>query len=46
MIRIMNILKVLGSSANLSFLHNGYITGSGICFGNLAKEDFSEVTID
>lgn len=29
--------KATGSSANLSFLHDGhiYITGSGTCFGNL-----------
>lgn len=39
--------KVSGSSANLSFLHNDhiYITGSGTCFGNLTKEDFSEVSM-
>lgn len=45
---LFNRNKVSGSSANLSFLHNGhiYITGSGTCFGNLTKEDFSEVTID
>lgn len=45
---LFNRSKVSGSSANLSFLHNGhiYITGSGTCFGNLTKEDFSEVTID
>lgn len=35
--------KATGSSANMSFLHEGkiYITGSGTCFGNLTKEDFS-----
>lgn len=35
--------KVSGSSANMSFLHDNkiYITGSGTCFGNLEKEDFS-----
>lgn len=35
--------KVSGSSANMSFLHDNkiYITGSGTCFGNLDKEDFS-----
>lgn len=37
--------KVTGSSANLSFLHEGilYITGSGTCFGLLKKEDFAAV---
>ena len=32
--------KATGSSANLSFLHDGhiYITGSGTCFGNLTTE--------
>jgi ribulose-5-phosphate 4-epimerase/fuculose-1-phosphate aldolase len=40
--------KTAGSSANLSFLHEGhiYITGSGTCFGRLTKDDFSEVTLD
>ncbi|MCG5102559.1 class II aldolase/adducin family protein [Oceanobacillus alkalisoli] len=35
--------KATGSSANLSFLHGDkvYITGSGTCFGNLTKDDFS-----
>ncbi|WP_205685511.1 class II aldolase/adducin family protein [Bacillus salacetis] len=35
--------KATGSSANMSFLHEGklYITGSGTCFGNLTREDFS-----
>jgi ribulose-5-phosphate 4-epimerase/fuculose-1-phosphate aldolase len=39
--------KVTGSSANMSFLHQGniYITGSGTCFGTLTKEDFSIVTM-
>ena len=38
--------KATGSSANLSFLHDGhiYITGSGTCFGNLTTESFSEVS--
>jgi 3-dehydro-4-phosphotetronate decarboxylase len=40
--------KVTGSSANMSFLHEGniYITGSGTCFGTLTKEDFSIVTME
>jgi ribulose-5-phosphate 4-epimerase/fuculose-1-phosphate aldolase len=40
--------KVAGSSANMSFLHEGniYITGSGTCFGTLTKEDFSIVTMN
>lgn len=34
---------VSGSSANISFLHDGniYISGSGTCFGTLKKEEFS-----
>lgn len=34
--------KTSGSSANMSFIHNGkiYITRSGACFGTLAAEDF------
>ncbi|WP_066456807.1 class II aldolase/adducin family protein [Anaerotruncus rubiinfantis] len=37
--------KTAGSSANMSFLHEGtlYITGSGTCFGTLTPEDFSRV---
>jgi L-ribulose-5-phosphate 4-epimerase len=37
--------KVTGSSANMSFLHEGniYITGSGTSFGSLTKKDFSVV---
>ncbi len=40
--------KATGSSANLSFLHDGaiYITGSGTCFGRLTKESFSKVSWD
>jgi 3-dehydro-4-phosphotetronate decarboxylase len=40
---LFNRNKVSGSSANMSFLHDNkiYITGSGTCFGNLNKEDFS-----
>jgi ribulose-5-phosphate 4-epimerase/fuculose-1-phosphate aldolase len=37
--------KATGSSANLSFKHDGciYITGSGTCFGRLTPESFSKV---
>lgn len=37
--------KATGSSANLSFKHEGciYITGSGTCFGRLTPESFSRV---
>lgn len=40
--------KATGSSANMSFVHEGniYITGSGTCFGNLSKEDFSVTNRD
>lgn len=40
--------KVSGSSANMSFMHDNkiYITGSGTCFGNLSKEDFSVLSRD
>ena len=40
--------KVTGSSANMSFLHEGniYITGSGTCFGNITEKDFSVVNIN
>lgn len=39
---------VTGSSANMSFLHDGklYITGSGTCFGRLSTEAFSVVDLD
>lgn len=35
--------KVTGSSANMSFEHEGsiYITGSGVCFGTLTRDSFS-----
>jgi ribulose-5-phosphate 4-epimerase/fuculose-1-phosphate aldolase len=35
--------KTTGSTANLSFLHDGrmYITGTGCCFGRLSENDFS-----
>ena len=40
--------KTSGSSANLSFLHEGnvYITASGSCFGFLTREDFAIVAPD
>lgn len=40
--------KATGSSANMSFIHEGniYITGSGTCFGNLTQEDFSVTSRD
>ena len=35
--------KTSGSSANMSFLHDGnvYITASGTCFGTLTADDFA-----
>lgn len=40
--------KTSGSSANLSFLHEGivYITQSGACFGTLNPEQFSRILLD
>ena len=40
--------KTSGSSANMSFLHDGvvYITASGSCFGTLTEEDFAAVKLD
>ncbi len=40
--------KATGSSANMSFMHDGdiYITGSGTCFGRLAPESFSRIKKD
>lgn len=40
--------KTSGSSANMSFLHDGvvYITASGSCFGTLTEDDFAMVTLD
>lgn len=40
--------KTSGSSANMSFLHDGviYITASGSCFGTLTEGDFAAVTLD
>ena len=39
--------KTSGSSANLSFLHEGkiYISASGTCFGTLTADDFAVVSI-
>ena len=39
--------KTSGSSANLSFLHDGriYITASGTCFGTLTSDDFAVVSL-
>lgn len=38
--------KTSGSSANMSFLHDGkiYITQSGSCFGSLTKDQFAVMT--
>lgn len=40
--------KTSGSSANMSFLHDGkiYITASGTCFGTLREDDFAVVGLD
>lgn len=40
--------KTTGSSANMSFLHNGlvYISASGSCFGAMDAADFTAVTLD
>lgn len=40
--------KVSGSSANISFIHEGniYISASGTCFGRLTQESFSCVAPD
>lgn len=39
---------VTGSTGNISFAHDGkiYMSGSGTCFGTLAKEDFSVLSMD
>ncbi len=44
---LFNRGKASGSSANISFLHNGfiYISGSGTCFGTLKEDDFSIVSL-
>lgn len=40
--------KTAGSSANLSFLHEGklYITGSGTCFGRLTEDSFAVMDLE
>ena len=40
--------KTAGSTANLSFRHEGciYISGSGTCFGTLKSEDFAVMDMD
>ncbi len=40
--------KTAGSSANISFLHEGevYISASGTCFGTLTPEQFARVTLE
>ena len=40
--------KTSGSSANMSFYHNGkiYVSASGTCFGTLTKDDFSVLLPD
>lgn len=40
--------KTSGSSANLSFLHDGqiYISASGSCFGTMKEGDFTPVSMD
>lgn len=40
--------KTSGSTANLSFLHEGkvYISGTGTCFGTLSQEMFSVIDLD
>lgn len=40
--------KTSGSSANMSFFHDGriYISASGSCFGTMGEEDFTPVYMD
>lgn len=40
--------KTTGSSANMSFFHNGqvYISASGSCFGTMTEQDFTAVSMD
>ncbi len=40
--------KTSGSSANISFIHDGviYISASGTCFGSLTEDDFAVMTPD
>lgn len=39
--------KTSGSSANISFLHEGaiYISASGTCFGTLGPDDFASASM-
>ncbi len=45
---LFNRNKATGSSANMSFVHNGhiFITASGTCFGTLKPEDFTELDME
>lgn len=45
---LFNRNKVSGSSANISFKHEGevYISGTNTCFGRLKESDFAIVSID
>ncbi|MBW7572685.1 class II aldolase/adducin family protein [Caproiciproducens faecalis] len=40
--------KTSGSTANMSFLHDGkvYISGTGTCFGTLSQQSFSVIDLD
>ncbi len=44
---LFNRGKATGSSANLSFIHEGniYITGSGTCFGRLTTDSFAQISM-
>lgn len=44
---LFNRGKATGTSANISFLYNGYIyiSGSGTCFGNIRQEEFAAVKL-
>lgn len=45
---LFNRGKTTGSSANMSFRHNGliYISAGGSCFGTMSGDDFTAVTPD
>ena len=45
---LFNRNKATGSSANMSFVHQGhiFITASGTCFGRLKPEDFAELDME
>ena len=45
---LFNRNKATGSSANMSFVHQGhiFITASGTCFGRLKPEDFTELDME